>query len=205
MAKQPSGVKEIFRKRVVSLKRRPQTIALLVLAAAFVYYSLNLTTISNTTAKIQGKGMGLAGFATMLFSILSLVCFLNAFPHRKKTNLPMLILTFVMLGIILYCDFYYAGRITIAVTRAENTISTTGTNAFILRASAILNVHRIILIAGAALTLLLPVYAPLLKNSFLRKPLSPLSSHRIGQHFRRFASEMIGSITLSTALCHIFP
>ena len=164
MAKQPSGVKEFFRKRVVSLKRRPQTIALLVLAAAFVYYSLNLTTISNTTAKIQGKGMGLAGFATMLFSILSLVCFLNAFPHRKKTNLPMLILTFVMLGIILYCDFYYAERITIAVTRTENTISTSGTNAFILRASRILNVHRIILIAGAALTLLLPVYAPLLKK-----------------------------------------
>ena len=89
MAKQPTKKPEFLRKKLVSLKRKPQMIALLVLAAAFVYYSLNLTMISNTTAKIQGAGMGLAGFATMLFSMLSLVCFLNAFPHRKKTNIPV--------------------------------------------------------------------------------------------------------------------
>lgn len=164
MAKQPAGVKEFLRKRAVGLKRRPHMIALLVLAAAFVYYSLNLTTISNTTAKIQGPGMGLSGFATMLFSILSLVCFLNAFPHRKKTNIPMLALTFAMLAVIVFCDFYYSGRITAAVTRATNPIDQTGANAFIARASAVLRVHRIILIIGAALTALLPVYRPWLKK-----------------------------------------
>ena len=71
-----NGLKESFRKLLVSLKRRPHMIALLVFALAFLVYSLNLMNISDTTAKIQGKGMGLCGFATMLFSLLSLLCFL---------------------------------------------------------------------------------------------------------------------------------
>ena len=41
--KQPGGVKEFIRKTLVSLKRKPQTIPMLVLAAGFLYYSLNLT------------------------------------------------------------------------------------------------------------------------------------------------------------------
>lgn len=157
-------MKEFFRKRMVGLKRKPQTIALVVFAAAFVYYSLNLTKISNTTAKIQGQGMGLAGFVTMLFSILSLVCFLNAFPHRKKVNIPMLVLMFAMTGAIIYCDIYYGGRITAAVTRPNNPISPTGSNSYIADAASMLKVHQIILIIGATLTALLPVYKPLLKK-----------------------------------------
>ena len=46
MSKFLAGVKEFFRKRMVSLKRKPQTIALLGLLIAFVYYSFNLTKIS---------------------------------------------------------------------------------------------------------------------------------------------------------------
>ena len=101
------GLKEFIRKRLVSLKRKPDMIALLVLGVAFVYYSLNLTNVSDTTAKIQGPGMGLSGFVTMLFSVLALVCCLNAFPRRKPTNIPMLALMTVMLGAIVYCDIYY--------------------------------------------------------------------------------------------------
>ena len=108
--------------------------------------------------------MGLAGFVTMLFSILSLVCFMNAFPHRKKVNIPMLILMFVMIGAIIYCDIYYGGRITNAVTRADNPIDPTGANSYISAAADMLKVHTIILAVGAGLTALLPVYAPLLRK-----------------------------------------
>lgn len=164
MAKQPSGLKEFFRKRLVSLKRKPHMIPLAVMAAAFLYYSLNLTQISNTTARIQGPGMGLAGFATMLFSILSLVCFLNAFPHRKKVNVPMLVLMLLMAGVVIYCDFYYSGLIRAAVTRADNPVDPTGSNGFISAAQHMLGVHWVILAAGVALVALLPVYAPLLRR-----------------------------------------
>ena len=64
MANQPKGFSEFIRKRIVALKRKPQTIALIAFALAFVYYSLNLTKISDTTAYINLPGMGLAGFAT---------------------------------------------------------------------------------------------------------------------------------------------
>ena len=157
-------MKEFFRKKMVGLKRKPQTIAMVVLVVAFLYYSLNLTQISNTTAKVQGQGMGLAGFVTMLFSMLSLVCFMNAFPHRKKTNIPMLALMFLMIAIIIYCDIYYGGRITNALTRPDNPIDPSGANSYILTAQSMLKTHMVILIIGAALTALLPVYTPLLRK-----------------------------------------
>lgn len=106
-----AGVKEFFRKSLVNLKRKPQTVAMLVLVVAFVYYSFNLTHVSDTTAYIQATGMGLSGFVMMLFSVLGLVCFLNAFPHRKKANVPMLVLMFAMLGATLFCNYYYGTRI----------------------------------------------------------------------------------------------
>ena len=160
----PTKKPEFLRKALVSLKRRPQMIAMAVLAAAFVYYSLNLTQVSNTTAKIYGAGMGLAEFATMLLSILSLVCFLNAFPHRKKTNMPMLVLMFLMVGIVIFCDFYYGNRITEAVTRADNPISAEGANLYITNAANMLKIHTVLLIIAAALTALLPLYRPLIRK-----------------------------------------
>ncbi|MBQ6857868.1 MAG: hypothetical protein IJO02_00410 [Clostridia bacterium] len=164
MAKQNGGMKEFIRKTIVSLKRKPQTIPLLVLAAAFLVYSLNLTHISDTTAKIQLAGMGLSGFCTMLFSLLSFVCFINAYPHRKKTNIPMLALMFLMLGILIFCDTYYAGRITQAITRADHPIVVDANTIYISKAYDMLMVHRVIVAVGALLTLMVPVLRKLLRR-----------------------------------------
>lgn len=158
------GLKESFRKLLVSLKRRPHMIALLVFALAFLVYSLNLMNVSDTTAKIQGKGMGLCGFTTMLFSLLSLLCFLNAFPRRKKVNVPMLVLAFLMIGVILFCDRYYLAAITNALTRADNPIEISETTRYIEKAEKMLHNHAVILIAGVVLTALLPVYSKLLRR-----------------------------------------
>ena len=164
MASQPKGIKEFIRKRVVALKRKPQTIALLAFALAFIYYYLNLTKISDTTAYINLPGMGLAGFATMLFSILVMVCFMNAFPHRKKVNVPMLALMFVMVGIIIYAGIFYQGRINEALTREVNPITVSADKSYITAAMTMLSVHRVILIVGLALVALLPVYSKLLRK-----------------------------------------
>lgn len=163
MAKNPAGAKEFFRKRLVGLKRKPHMIPLAVMVIAFLYYSFNLTQISNTTALINGPGMGLAEFCTMLFSTLSLVCFLNAFPHRKKLNLPMLILMLLMVGGLVYCDVYYGGCITNATTRAENRIDP-ASYSFVGAAASMLNVHSVILCLGVVLTALLPVYTKMLRK-----------------------------------------
>lgn len=158
------GMKEFFRKKIVSLKRKPQTIPMLVLALGFLYYSLNLTHMSDTTAKLQLSGMGLSGFCTMLFSMLSFVCFLNSYPHRKKTNIPMLVLMFAMLGIIIYCDIYYRGCITRALTRTENPIVVDASNQYITQAFDVLGVHCVIIAIGAVLTLLVPVLRKMLRR-----------------------------------------
>ena len=164
MAQQPSRAHEFFRKRLVALKRKPQMIPLLVLVLAFVYYSFNLSSIANTTALINGPHMGLSEFCVMLFSALGLVCFLNTFPHRKKVNIPMLILTFLMLALLIFCDVYYGGRITAALTREESPISPTGKNAFVAVAQNVIQIHMILVIIGGALLALLPVYAKLLRK-----------------------------------------
>lgn len=162
--KKQGGMKEMIRKTIVSLKRKPQTIPLIVLGLAFLWYSLNLTHVSDTTAKIQLSGMGLSGFCTMLFSLLSFVCFLNAFPHRKKTNIPMLILMFLMLFILIFCDSYYAARITEAITRENHPIVVDANTAYIPKAYSVLMVHRVIVIIGAVLTALVPVLRKLLRR-----------------------------------------
>ncbi len=156
--------REFCRKRIVSLKRKPHIIALGVMLIAFVYYSLNLTVISHTTTVINGPGMGLAGFSTMLFSTLSLVCFLNAFPHRKKVNVPMLVLMLLLVCAVLYCDIYYRGCIITAITREQNRIDPTGVNSFIASSSRMLIIHMVILCAGMVLVALLPAYTPLIRK-----------------------------------------
>ncbi len=159
-----SKMPEFLRKFFVALKRRPSTIALVVLLIAFFQYSLNLTHISDTTAKIQGPGMGLCGFATMLFSMLSLVCFLNAFPRRKKPVIAMVVLMLLMFAVILFCDIYYSNLITTALTRAENPITLDASTVYIAQAYNVLQDHIVILGIGIALILLMPLYTKLLRK-----------------------------------------
>ena len=160
-SKNASHMPEFLRKIVVSLKRKPQTIPLLVFVIAFLIYSLNLTYVSHTTARIQGVGMGLYGFITMLFSMLAFVCFSNAFPHRKKVNIPMLVLMFVMIAAIIFCDLQYRGLILTALTRAENPIAAED---YITNAYRMLLSHVITLCIGVVLVVLLPVYTKILRS-----------------------------------------
>ncbi len=159
-----NAMPEFLRRFFVGLKRRPSVIALVVLAAAFLYYSLNLTHISDTTAKIQGPGMGLCGFATMLFSMLSLVCFLNAFPRRKKPVIAMVVLMCLMFAVIIFCDVYYSNLIQTALTRAENPIRLDKSTIYIAQAYNVLQTHIVIECAGVALILLMPLYTKLLRR-----------------------------------------
>ncbi|MBO6158511.1 MAG: hypothetical protein J6P72_04500 [Firmicutes bacterium] len=155
---------EFLRKLIVGLKRKPSIIPLLVLLIAFFYYSLNLTHISDTTAKIQGSGMGLCAFATMLFSMLSLVCFLNAFPRRKKPVIAMVVLMCVMFAVIIFCDVYYSNLITTALTRAENPIKLDASTVYIAQAYNVLQDHIVIEVIGVVLIALMPLYTKLLRK-----------------------------------------
>ena len=159
-----SAVKEMIRKFLVNLKRNPQFIPLGMALVAFIYFSFNLTVVSDTTAKIQGNGMGLSQFCIMLFSLLSLVCMLKAFPRRKSANIPMVVLMYVMFGIIAFCDVHYTNMILNALYRPESPIVLNESTAYIASAYNMLNTHIILIGVSAVLVALLPIYSKLLRK-----------------------------------------
>ncbi len=159
-----ANVKETHRKSMVSLKRNPSIIPLLMLAAAFLLYSLNLTHVSDTTAKIQGKGMGLCQFCIMLLSMLSMVCLLNAYPRRKKPNIPMIVLTFVMFGVMIFCDIHYRNAILAALYRPENPIVINEATMYIANAYNMLGTYVWLIAVTAVLVATVPLYGKLLKK-----------------------------------------
>ncbi len=161
---QGRGFKEFIRKFVVTLKRNPQYIALVALAAAFLVFSLNLTSISNTTAKINVSNMGQCEFAAMLFSILAFVCFLRSFPKRQKPNMIMLGLMFLMQGIIIFVDAVYLSRINEALTREVSPIVIKDDMTYITTTQNVLTTHIVLVIVCIALVALIPVYGKLLKQ-----------------------------------------
>lgn len=138
-----------------------------ILLVGFVFFSLNLTSISDTTALINTANMGQCEFCIMLFSILAFVVFLRSFPKRQKVKVPMLALTFLFLGIIIFMDIVYLSRINEALTREENRIIINyeaGTNLFIANAWSTLIVYLIFVGIVVFLLATLPVYSKLLKK-----------------------------------------
>ena len=156
--------REFVRKMLVSLKKNPQLVPLFALTASFLVYSLNLTSISNTTAKIYGPHMGLCAFVAMLFSILSYVCMFSAYPKRKKPNWIMIGMILVMYAIIIFADNFYADRIYAAVKRPENPIAITEATMYINDAFKLMSTHITAVIISAVLVVAEPIYAKLLKK-----------------------------------------
>lgn len=159
-----SWIKERVRKLLVALKKNPQFVPLLALIVSFVQYSFNLTDISDTTAKIQGKNMGLAAFITMLFLILSFVCMLGAFPKRQKPNIPMNILLRVLYAVVIAADFHYLYCIDSAIYRAESPIQITTSTIYIYNAYQAVNLNIILVAVTIGLVILEPIIAFLIKK-----------------------------------------
>lgn len=162
--KKNSWLKETCRKMLVTLKKNPQLIPLLALTVSVIVFTFNLTDISNTTAKIYGKHMGLSAFVSMLFSILSYVCMFSAFPKRQKPNWLLIGLMFAMYAAIIFADSYYIGRINYALTRPENPIVVTEATQYIYNAEYIMTMHIATVVITMVTVVLEPVFAKLLKK-----------------------------------------
>lgn len=156
-------LKERVRKFFVALKKNPQAIPLVALCITFVQYSMNLTSISDTTAKIQGANMGLAAFVSMLFMILSFVCMLNAFPKRQKPKIAMMALMVVLYAAVIFADIHYIGRIDNALNNPANSFNEAVLE-YINTAKSTLSIHVILIGITTVLMLLEPVLAKLLKK-----------------------------------------
>lgn len=162
--KQGRGIKEVLRKYMVALKRSPQTIPLITLLIAFLIYSLNLSSVANTTARINGANMGQCEFVAMLFSILAFVVFLRAFPKRKKANIIMLVILGVMLALLVCVDVVYIRRIVVATTRAENKIVIDNNSQYINKAKSVVTTHVVFIAVTAFLLITLPFYSKAIRK-----------------------------------------
>ncbi len=158
-----AGVKEFFRKKIVSLKRNTKIIPLLVLVVAFLVYSLNLTAVSFTVSIAQGSNLGLCEFVIMLFSVLSMVCLLNAYPRRQKPNIAMLVLVFAMIAVIVYCDLHFVNTLYEKIATGNIVINMEDKiTSKVPVAYSMFQTHMIIEIIGGVCVALVPVFTKLL-------------------------------------------
>ncbi len=155
--------KNVLRKLLVSFKRKPALIAMCILLVAFIIYTFNLTNVSHTTSRINKDNMGLAEFTSILLSVLSMVCFMNAYPRRKKTNYIMLGLSLALIVTVILCDGLYLSRIGEALNDPKSQLDT-AKETYILATRSMLNIHRIILGVGAVMAVLVPWYGKLLRK-----------------------------------------
>lgn len=156
-------LREKIRKFFVALKKNPQAVPLVALCVAFLEYSLNLTDISNTTAKIYGPNMGLCAFVTMLFMILSFVCMLNAFPKRQKPKIPMIIIMMVLYGVTIFTDIHYLNCINDGLAKIGNSLNAAARE-YIFSAYRTVSVHIVLVIITILFVLLEPLFAMLFKK-----------------------------------------
>ena len=156
--------KERVRKFLVTLKRNPHFIPLAMLLIAFAVLSFNLTKISNTTAIMNKSGMGLCAFISMLLSILSMVCMLNAFPKRSKPNVVMIAIMLVFFAAMMAADIVYCIKIYNGVTTDVDAIKITAKNYFIVEAQTALYAHVALLFVTLLTVIFEPVIAKLLKR-----------------------------------------
>ena len=170
-AKPRRGFKEFVRKFFVTLKRNPQNIALFMMLVTYVFFSLNLTSISNATAIGGRPNMGQCQFLSMLLGILAFVSFLRAFPRREKVNLIMIGLTVLMLGVSTAAEFLYASRIKAVLDdpNRKDTLFDAGGKITdygkpLVDAQNVVSVHIILLIICIGLIVLLPIYSKMIKK-----------------------------------------
>lgn len=156
-------LKEMVRKFIVTLKKNPSMIPFSMLIISFLIYSLNLTYVSNTTATMQGIGTGLCEFASMLFSILSMICMLNAFPKRQKPNYLMVGLLLGMFVIILGCDVIYSSKIASTIAKLGASIKPKQYAEYTYTYGVVIT-HAVFMAVTGITVVLEPTFAKLLKK-----------------------------------------
>lgn len=104
-----AAVKERGRKFIVKLKRRPMNIGLFVLLISSIVILCSLGNLAQLglSSQYQKEYQGLCIFIDILFGILVLVLYMNAFPKRSKhPKWVMYALTIVFMALLIGIDLY---------------------------------------------------------------------------------------------------
>lgn len=161
-----ANLKERWRKFLVSLKRKPQRIAFYVLLLSTVIYMCSLFSYSQATMYYPVPWMGLLIFINTMFSILTLLLFMNTFPKRKKNmNIVMLVLTFIFMAVMIFCDIYWYLQIEPLYTTQLNTTTDPAIWETLMKMSSAFStilIHMVLVAISAILLATLPLYKKLI-------------------------------------------
>jgi len=155
-------VKNITRKWIVGLKRRPQNIPLLFLIVSCMVYTFNLTIHSDTSMYVNSQIIAFYVFLITVFSILAIFSFTNVFARRQKfkklwmSTAILLILAQIVFNILFIQILHYETAVRehhIVITEQLRFLADSGNNAFL---------HVILLGVTLLLIIFMPVYHKLL-------------------------------------------
>ncbi len=170
-----AAVKERGRKFIVKLKRRPMNIGLFVLLISTILILCSLGNLSQLGlgSQYQKEYQGLCIFIDILFGILVLVLYLNAFPKRSKhPKWVMYALTIVFMVILIGLDLYlyimWGKNRTADLVRAPEDYNywnvDPGINNFFFKATNAVLAHAILVAISLVLMVLSPVIGKLLNK-----------------------------------------
>lgn len=157
-------IKEWFRKKMVSLKRRPFYIPFTMIIISCLVLNLNLTAFSDTTAQINEPGMGLTLFVVTLCSFLMVIGFGTAFPNRKKPKIVSIILICLMILISIAGEVRFLQFIRYGTELRQNPIVITPQKAYILEAKYTAIAHIVCNVLSILLIVTMPIYSKKLKE-----------------------------------------
>ena len=159
-----NNYKEWIRKKIVYLKRNVHVIPLFFILICCLVYNLNLSAISDTTAIIYTNGMGITMFVVSLFSYLSFITYLQAFPKRKKIKKFSVFLTYFMLVLSLFLNgyYYYCILYGTEIRTDPAPIVITSDKMYIVRASNTIIFHSVLIFITLILMSILPVFKKLI-------------------------------------------
>ena len=161
-----AGLKEWWRKQIVTLKRFPQRIPLIITVITSVLWLLWLFTFSRSAYEVSGVNvLGLIIFVSTLLSILVLPLFLNAFPKRSKPNIAFIVLVFVFFAALVALDVvYYMLSYDFLYVQGGQDEAWIAARPYIGQSFTYAIVHIVFVALSAISLALLPVYTPLIRK-----------------------------------------
>lgn len=155
---------EWLRKKIVYVKRNPSIIPLIFMVISCLLFNLNLEDYSRTTLALLMDSMGLTLFAISLFSYLSIVTYLSAYPKRQKPSYVKIILAILMIAGSIILELYYYHLIIEKTEIGPAIIQITADKQFIVAAKQYSIIHVILLSVTLLLMLTLPIYSKWIKK-----------------------------------------
>ncbi len=163
----PANTKEALRKLLVTIKRKTYFIPLMFLFVSCFIFSTKMTHYSDCIAVVYAKGMGLCFFINTLCSMLAIITFVLAFPHREKPKMALIVIVVIMNIIIIASEIIIIKSINYALYIKENPIIISATNKLtlsILPTKRMAIIHIVLQSIALVSIVTLPIYKKYLQR-----------------------------------------